>query len=40
MIFAMPAAPAAKPLNPKSAATRAIIKNITINRNIEFTFKG
>lgn len=35
----MPAAPAAIPLKPKSAATRAIIKKTTINRNIEFNFK-
>lgn len=37
-IFAMPAAPAAIPPNPKIAATIATIKNIIVQRNIGVYF--
>jgi hypothetical protein len=38
-IFAMEAAPAAMPPNPKMAATIAIIRNVTVQRNIRMLFK-
>lgn len=34
MIFAIAAAPEAIPVNPNTAATIAIIKNINVHRNI------
>jgi hypothetical protein len=34
MIFAIVAAPAAIPVNPNNAATIAIIRNVTVQRNI------
>lgn len=37
-IFAMPAAPAAIPPNPKIAATIATTKNMIVQRNIGFHF--
>jgi hypothetical protein len=39
-ILAIEAAPAATPPNPNIAATIATIKNITVQRNIAFGFKG
>lgn len=38
-IFAIPAAPAATPPNPKMAAMMAITKKITVQRNIVLKFK-
>ena len=38
-IFAIPAAPAAIPVNPKRAATIATTKKIKVQRNIVFSFK-
>jgi hypothetical protein len=38
--FAIEAAPAAIPPNPKIAATIAIIKNVTVQRNIRIEFNG
>ena len=38
-IFAMEAAPAATPPNPKIAAIIATIRNITVQRNIVLSFK-
>lgn len=38
-ILAMDAAPAAIPPNPKIAATMATIRNITVQRNITYSFK-
>jgi hypothetical protein len=38
--LAMEAAPAAIPPNPKMAATIAIIRNVTVQRNIVLEFKG
>jgi hypothetical protein len=35
--FAIDAAPAAMPPNPKIAATIAIIRNVTVQRNIRFS---
>jgi hypothetical protein len=39
-IFAIEAAPAAIPVNPKIAATMAMIKNVTVQRNILYEFEG
>jgi len=39
-IFAIDAAPAAIPPNPKIAATIATIRKITVQRNIALNFKG
>jgi hypothetical protein len=36
----MEAAPAAIPPNPNTAATKAIIKNVIVQRNIILSFKG
>ena len=38
--FATEAAPAAIPPNPKIAATIAIIRKVTVQRNIRFKFNG
>ena len=38
-IFAIPAAPAARPPKPKIAAMMAITKKITVHRNIVLSFK-
>lgn len=38
-ILAIEAAPAAIPPNPKTAAIMAIIKNVTVQRNIIVDFK-
>lgn len=38
MILAIDAAPAAIPVNPKRAATMAIIRKITVHRNIVVIF--
>lgn len=38
-IFAIPAAPAAIPVKPNSAATIATTKKINVQRNIVFKFK-
>ena len=38
-IFAMPAAPAAIPVNPKRPATIATTKKINVQRNIAFSFR-
>jgi len=38
--FAIYAAPAAIPPNPKIAATIAIIRKVTVQRNIRFKFNG
>jgi hypothetical protein len=38
-IFAMEAAPAATPPNPKIAAIIATIRNMTVQRNITLSFK-
>jgi hypothetical protein len=38
--FAIEAAPAAIPPNPKIAATIAIIRKVTVQRNIRFKFNG
>lgn len=38
MTFAIPAAPAARPPNPKMAAINAMTKKITIQRNIVLGF--
>jgi hypothetical protein len=38
--FAIEAAPAAIPPNPKIAATIAIIRNVTVQRNIRLSFNG
>lgn len=37
-ILAMDAAPAAIPVNPKTAATSAIIRNVSDQRNIVYSF--
>jgi hypothetical protein len=39
-ILAIEAAPAATPPNPKTAAIIAIIRKITVQRNIALNFKG
>lgn len=36
MIFAMLAAPTAIPVNPKTAATMAMIRNVIVQRNIAY----
>lgn len=38
MIFAIDAAPAAIPVNPKTAAISAITKNVKVQRSIKFSF--
>lgn len=38
MIFAIEAAPAAIPVNPKTAAISAITKNVNVQRNIYLKF--
>ena len=38
MIFAISAAPAAIPVNPKIAAITAMIRNVKVQRNITFSF--
>ena len=40
MIFAIVAAPAAMPVNPNTAAIIAIIRNVTVQRNITNLFIG
>jgi hypothetical protein len=40
MIFAIVAAPAAMPVNPNTAAIIAIIRNVTVQRNIVKCFIG
>jgi hypothetical protein len=39
-ILAMEAAPAAIPPNPKIAAIIAMIRNVTVQRNMVYSFKG
>ena len=39
-IFAIEAAPAAMPKKPNAAAMMAIIKKVTVQRNIIFNFSG